>query len=771
MRILNGSLIVLIAAIAANAVAGDINISQYDLLRPADFELRSDGAKRSLSFSAGGSDWRLDLVPNAQLISQLDLRPMAGIYKGTLSGRDNTWVRLSFRDGSWSGVIFDGTEHFALDIQPSHSAGGRTVKFYALKNAVTDPGSMTCAVEGLPIVPTAENLQDQFNTVTEELRTSAAVTATRSVDIAMLGDSSFATEHAADPEAALVERLNIVDGYFSDQVGVQFNVIEYRVLDGAADPFTTDDAGDLLDEVSDFKFNDTALQPLGLLHLYTGRNLDGTTVGIAFTEALCSQRFGVALSEGTRNAAFDSLIFAHEFGHSFGAPHDGDPARDCAATPETFLMAPALNGSSTFSDCSLNEISSFLATRSCLTVIAAVDVVPLLSGFPTQVGTGADFSGNVSVRNTGSSAATPVTLTIEPQAGIQLNQSTLPGGCAPAGTGATCTIASIAGGSQSPLSQFDFTATGTTTSEIVATATASGDGNLTNDQRAQLIGITPTVDLGASLTGPASLTLGSVGTYEIGAANPEAVPATNVDLVFTVPQELTIVSAQSPCSVGNGSVTCALSSVAAGVAVNFDVALMAATAGNSLLSVNAQADETDPDNANNTQQLNVNISDPTVSTVDLAVTIAGNAALTTGNSSDYTFTVSNSSNEAAGEVDLAINVPSTLNSMVAPAGCTITGTTVDCDLGSIAAAADGAVVLTIEATSVGNQNLSATVTTSSNDSNSANDSATQAVDVTDPPPPPPPPPSGDSSSGGGAPAPLGLLTLFAVALARRRAAS
>src|SRR6185436_6187026 len=95
-------------------------------------------------------------------------------------------------------------------------------------------------------------------------------------------------------------------------------------------------------------------------HLMTGKNLDGDTIGIAFVDALCDEHSGVSLSDSELGTFFSALVMAHEVGHNFGARHDGVPGV-CAATPQDFLMAPVINGSTAFSACSLNSMAASIA--------------------------------------------------------------------------------------------------------------------------------------------------------------------------------------------------------------------------------------------------------------------------------------------------------------------------------------------------------------------------------------------------------------------------
>ena len=154
--------------------------------------------------------------------------------------------------------------------------------------------------------------------------------------------------------------INIVNDQYESEVGIRHSISEVIVRTTSNDPYTNSEAGELLTQMQSFYAFGAGRNTLNgdLRFLFTGRNLDGNTVGIAFTGAVCSGRFGFGLGQHLTPLSNMTDLVAHELGHNWDQPH-------CNCRFHT--MNASLTGANNFNDTlTVPNLIAYRNTRFCL---------------------------------------------------------------------------------------------------------------------------------------------------------------------------------------------------------------------------------------------------------------------------------------------------------------------------------------------------------------------------------------------------------------------
>jgi len=601
----------------AEAGRNNISLAHYESLQ--QLNLRSavaseaNGAAQSrtaapvvLSFNALGRSFDLQLEANSRLMQTARQNPkLAGveIYRGKLAGRSNSWARIVVTDGVPQGMFFDGQEMFAIEAPGDSVVTASGPIVYRLADAHIAPGSMSCGSMSLATTAAAA-----LNGLVGELDVlSQGPGAVEELEMGAVGDFEFTDGEGGDAAAAsaILNRLNMVDGIFSQQLGIQVTVTQIDTFSSANDPFTDEsEASLLLDELSAYRSAMPLQASTGLTHLYTGRDLDGSTVGIAWTGALCSNFFGAGLSEGSNNATFDSLVAAHEIGHNFGAPHDGQSGSACESETGAFIMAPSINGVDQFSACSIVEMTDDIAGASCINALPTVDMtVALRSSTTVLFGASTDLAYDLV--NIGSIDATNVSVDFTIPANLTLGVVTPSVGTCTNGAGTvSCTIGDVPGnGTRTVDISVDPASLGA--GMLSATVSADVDERPANDQQSLQLTVDPAVDLVANSPTGRSIRIEQTASISAMLENRATIDATAVTLTVDLGNALQATSASWPlgtCAVTAQQITCQAATFAAGSTSSISVTANGLSEGNPNITASltsAEADLVPGDNSAN----------------------------------------------------------------------------------------------------------------------------------------------------------------------------
>jgi hypothetical protein len=188
--------------------------------------------------------------------------------------------------------------------------------------------------------------------------------------LSTVGDPALYAKYGENANAHIAGIVNTAEALFERQLGIRFQIVKQHVYaDIGALSIPETDPARLLRAFAASSENavvmgiksDTFDEDVDIKHLFTGKDLDESTVGIAYVGTVCYQpKYAYGLTQDTK-AGGAPYYFAHEIGHNLGARHDmvGWKARS--------LMAPNIIVGSSFSKTSIDQINDHLLNfGSCL---------------------------------------------------------------------------------------------------------------------------------------------------------------------------------------------------------------------------------------------------------------------------------------------------------------------------------------------------------------------------------------------------------------------
>ena len=593
--------------------------------------LASGDGGRTLEFDAYGRRFELQVERNERMkFVSASRTPGVEALRGTVVGAAGSWVRLTRTPAGMFGLLFDGQALYAIEpaaTAAEHAVGPMEVQgdapvIYRLADTLMPPGEATCGVVSLDRLPAlrATTAQQAFDGIAGELQALAATLPTRQIEVAMVGDFEFsglAFSGGLTPEAAIAARMNIVDGIYSSQIGVKIIVADVSVFKTTNDPFTsTTVPSTLLNELATWRQTTPAQNARGLTHLLTGRDLDGTTVGIAFLGSVCNVRAAAGLTQGTLSATSSALVIAHEMGHNFGASHDGEAGSVCEATPQTFLMAPRLSGSDQFSACSVSSITPVVNAARCIVALNIPDADLDLPATTRRL-RGQAFDYTFNVRSVGATTVDGLAATVTLPAGLSANSSAVAGGnpCTASGNTLACSVGSLAPQATRAIT-VNLTPQQSGTPTLAVTLTATNDASAGNNSAQVSFTVDPSADLDVAVSAaPASFVSGATTQLTATVRHLAGDPVSDARLTFEVPDGLSVTALGANalgCTLQGPTLTCLPTSLAAGASQSVALTLTGTVAGSRTLRAAIAATLGDPVTANNSAQATVETTTPQI---------------------------------------------------------------------------------------------------------------------------------------------------------------
>jgi len=325
--------------------------------------------------SLAGSDHELILSPHEvrgsgyQLLVQgadgaIDLyQPGASTtYRGFVAGHEDSVVAGSLFEGQLTALVSLGDEVFGVQPVSGVVPGAAPERHVVYAESDVQPHDGRCVALPNPLAEPEPPVSGGGGFG------DGGPAPLKVVELACDADVQFYQDNGssvAATEADITNVINAMGAIYLDDTGVIYDITTILVRTSEPDPYTSSSAFTLLDQFVAEWTNNQAAIPRDHAQLFTGRNIDGGIIGIAYLDVICNFDFGYGLVESNFTSDFATRVglSAHECGHNWGAGH-------CDGQADCWIMCSFIAGCggdvTQFGSSSINAIVSTKNSSPCL---------------------------------------------------------------------------------------------------------------------------------------------------------------------------------------------------------------------------------------------------------------------------------------------------------------------------------------------------------------------------------------------------------------------
>ena len=300
-----------------------------------------DGVTHEVRLERFPEEWSFRLLVHDSRGVHETTPPEPHTYRGSVEGHPASRVAASLRDGSFDAVIV--LEEAQWVVEPLGRREVTPAREHIAYRARDVLGQhLHCGTrDAAPVV-------DSYPRATTE-GSGFAFSQGGVAQIAFDLDYEFVVV-SGSVASAVADVMNIyspMEMIFEADTDIGYDVSAIVVRATANDPYSSSDANELLGELQGEWISNQQGIERDVVHLLTGRKLNGTPIGIAMVGGVCDQSRAYGLSEGdpSRSTALRVGLMAHELGHNWNAGH-------CDSQEVCNIMCSQLNGCS-------SDVSSF----------------------------------------------------------------------------------------------------------------------------------------------------------------------------------------------------------------------------------------------------------------------------------------------------------------------------------------------------------------------------------------------------------------------------
>ncbi len=185
------------------------------------------------------------------------------------------------------------------------------------------------------------------------------------VDLGVASDYLYYLQHNSTVRGVVAKTLavmNLVDTDYDDPFNdeIRFKITDQFISTcNSCDPWTAStNASNLLASFRTWGNGSTGFPTsTDLGQLWSGRDFDGSTIGLAYLGVVCGSSNYHILENYAPLGWNLRVLTSHEIGHNFDCNHDGGGG---------FIMSPSVNNTTTWSTTTINAVNAHVNSISCL---------------------------------------------------------------------------------------------------------------------------------------------------------------------------------------------------------------------------------------------------------------------------------------------------------------------------------------------------------------------------------------------------------------------
>jgi PKD repeat protein len=345
-------------------------------------------AEAPAKLNIGAHNWQLDLTLNPIVSDNYSLRVQtsAGItttypkrniaFKGYELNHGGM-VRLTLNGEFLYGFVEEQNERYYVEPLWYFDPFAAKDLFVLYPKSAVEP----LAADACGVTDEAIELQNLLEGIDKDGENAGAEnSACYELDLAIASDELMLDKYGSvgGVENHNIGVINDVEGDYTGNFNhdLDFIIVTQFVSDN--DPWTNSTAaGTLLSSFRDWGNAGNFGVTFDVGELWTDRDFDGGTVGIAYLNGVCNSLKYHCLQDFTGNQEQLRCMTSHELGHNFSSGHDGN------CPPGNFIMCPFVSNSTTWSNQSTTAINNYMQSKinsGCLTPCGPPPP-PLIAGF------------------------------------------------------------------------------------------------------------------------------------------------------------------------------------------------------------------------------------------------------------------------------------------------------------------------------------------------------------------------------------------------------